>query len=221
MTDKTHHTQIIAVIQDKGGAGKSTILRCIAGWLAKDGARVAIIDTDPQQSCLKWVAKKEIGVDGYEETNDELLGPTIRQLRPDYDVILIDTAGYKSAMAIHAILNADLILIPTKADEDDAMGALKTWNHVLSLAEHKANEGKVQIVYTGVDKNASITDSIRNAIKEQEAPMLDHPLWHRTGFKEMISLGGLPTGAALKALTEFMASIQLAGLIDFYNQKGE
>ena len=45
---------VIAVIQQKGGVGKSTITANVAGELLKKGRTVALIDLDPQESLTIW-----------------------------------------------------------------------------------------------------------------------------------------------------------------------
>ena len=45
---------IIAVIQQKGGVGKSTITANLAGELIEKKLIVRVLDLDPQQSLVSW-----------------------------------------------------------------------------------------------------------------------------------------------------------------------
>ena len=115
--------QVISVVQEKGGAGKTTLLTAIASLMVQDGARIAVIDTDPQRHLEAWARKEKTDLDWLYEEDDEKLIPTVKALKkadPPYDAIFVDTAGFKSAMAMHAIAAANLILIPSKANEADA-----------------------------------------------------------------------------------------------------
>src|SRR3954447_24274998 len=45
---------VVAVAQQKGGAGKSTVAANLAAALAAEGHRVALLDTHPQDSLAPW-----------------------------------------------------------------------------------------------------------------------------------------------------------------------
>ena len=206
--------QVISVVQEKGGAGKSTLLAGLAALMADDGAKVLIIDTDPQKTISSWAEKENSNVDFLYEDDDAKLMPTVAATKNDYDVIFIDTAGFKSVMTVYAISAADLVLIPSKASEPDARGAIKTHAHVQSVSMAQSKEIPAYIILNDVDKMARITNSVKDAIVEQNVPLLKAILWSRTGLKEMMSEGGLPNGTALAALKEVMAELQIRKAIE-------
>lgn len=211
--------QVISVVQEKGGAGKTTLLTALASLMVKDGARVAVIDTDPQLHLAAWAKKEKTDVDWLVVEDDEKLIPTVKALKkkePAYDVIFIDTAGFKSAMAMHAIAAAQLVLIPSKANEADAKGARRTYSHIQSVAETMEKEITALVVMMDVDTHTNITQAITDALDREDVPRLKAMCAHRTGFKEMTSTGSAPDGAARQSVRAVMADMQGRGLIAFY-----
>lgn len=213
-------TQVISLVQEKGGAGKTTLLIALAALMAKDGARVALVDTDPQKSLTNWAEKSDLPIDWHYEENDENLMSVIGALRKSksYDVIWVDTAGFKSVMSIYAINAASLVLIPSKANDADARGAIKTLSHVNSVASSMDKSINARIIMMDVDKNTNITHAVIEAIKGQGAPVMRPLCGHRTGFKEMCSTGSGPDGAAKIEAQSVLAELQREMLIEYYGE---
>jgi len=47
-------TTIISALNQKGGAGKTTMAINLAACLIEQGRRVVVADADPQQSAARW-----------------------------------------------------------------------------------------------------------------------------------------------------------------------
>ncbi|MCB0627568.1 MAG: ParA family protein [Saprospiraceae bacterium] len=216
-------TQVISVVQEKGGAGKTTLLSSLAALMVDDGARVAVIDTDDRRNLEAWAKKGNIDLDWMYEDNDERLIPVVKKLKsadPAYDVIFIDTAGFKSALAIYAITASNLVLIPSKADESNAKAARRTYTHVQSVAESTDKDISGYVVLMDVDSRTNITKAIAEAIDGAGVPRLRAMCFSRTGFKEMQSTGQGPQGAAKAAAQSVLSELQARNLIAYYAEGG-
>ena len=47
---------IVALVNQKGGPGKTTLAMHLAGTLGRRGERVLVVDTDPQATASRWAA---------------------------------------------------------------------------------------------------------------------------------------------------------------------
>lgn len=110
---------IISVLNQKGGAGKTTLATNIAAALQQQGGRVLLVDSDPQGSARDWKAANEknpLAVIGLDRPS---LAKDINLFVKDFDVIVIDGAPQIREMAAAAIRIADVILIPVQPSPYD------------------------------------------------------------------------------------------------------
>ena len=52
--------RVIAIVNQKGGVGKTTLSMNLATHWLRGGQRVAVLDSDPQRSSVRWQARGEI-----------------------------------------------------------------------------------------------------------------------------------------------------------------
>lgn len=106
----------IAVVSQKGGSGKTTLVLHLATSATYHDKFTCIIDTDPQATAAAWGDWR--GGDYQPEvvtTPPARLGKTIQKaVGLGVDLIVIDTPPHADAAAREAIKAADLILIPTR-----------------------------------------------------------------------------------------------------------
>jgi chromosome partitioning protein len=102
---------VIAVVNRKGGSGKSTVAAHLAAWCARQGHSVVLGDADLQQSSRAWLRRRD----------PEL--PTIASLTLDthttlrvprgFDHVVLDTPGGLHGFELARVLMfADAIVMP-------------------------------------------------------------------------------------------------------------
>ncbi|MEG7523602.1 MAG: AAA family ATPase, partial [Chromatiales bacterium] len=102
---------IISVLNQKGGAGKTTLATSLARALQLAGKSVLLVDADPQGSARDWAAANEspsVPVVGLDRA--KLLKNDIRTISSPYDLVVIDGAPQLQEMAAAAISSSDIIL---------------------------------------------------------------------------------------------------------------
>lgn len=116
---------VIAVANQKGGAGKSTLATNLAVMFAADKKKVLLIDADTQQNTsLRWHADRaqyetsvaSLDVCGLTARN---LLPSTQSFRKQYDFIIIDGGARITAEAHAAVGAADYLIVPVKAVKAD------------------------------------------------------------------------------------------------------
>lgn len=102
------HMLTIAVMNFKGGVGKTTLSILLANELAQRGHRVLLSDCDPQNSALAWQswAKSNLMVERVEKIRPK------KTERSDVDMNVLDCPPRYGDQCIAAAIAADVALIP-------------------------------------------------------------------------------------------------------------
>jgi chromosome partitioning protein len=222
--------QVIALVQEKGGSGKSTLLATLSSLMYEDGAKVAVIDSDPLPAASDFVRacnKQSMDIDQIACTDERKLPKLIAGCRKQYDVVFVDTAGVGSKATDHTVQLSDLVLVPVKAARPDAKGFLNTLQTIKAQAELKSVHLGLDdfniptfIVLSDIDARTRVTADVEAQIKlkakEKGIPVLSAKMLHRTGFKEHISVGGTLKGSARSVGREVLAAFQNANALFFY-----
>ena len=105
----------IAIISQKGGAGKTTLALHLATSAALAGRNTAIIDLDPQASAANWGDRRSAELPVVLSAHASRLAHEIRRVEEmEGDLLIIDTAPHSDSAALEAAKAADLILVPCR-----------------------------------------------------------------------------------------------------------
>lgn len=123
---------IIALINQKGGCGKSTSSVHLAYWLQfKQNHQVLLIDADAQKSSSQWVEGMENPIPCQVIQSPDDLLEQIPELVKDYDYLIVDGPASLAEETRAILFRTDLAVIPVQPtgvdlrSASDAMRLLK------------------------------------------------------------------------------------------------
>src|SRR5689334_21100535 len=113
--------KVLTVASTKGGAGKTTIVMALAGTLAAEGLKIAVVDAGPNRADASWAQAVYEGpaIAVLAEADEARLAEAIDRLTPEADLVLIDTAGFGNRAALLGMAAADAVLVPCTPSRAD------------------------------------------------------------------------------------------------------
>lgn len=210
--------KVIALLNQKGGAGKTTLATHLAGELAMDGQRVTLLDADPQGSALDWAQRRaqsgQIRLYGVFGLARDSLHQEAPEIALQTDFVIIDGPPRVAALARSALLAADLVLIPVQPSAYDIwasheMVQLVAEARVFRPALRAAFVINRRVVGTVIGREA------RSALADQPFAALNAEVCQRIVFADSVAAGRLARevahqGAAAREIAALAQAVREA-----------
>lgn len=122
----------VAIISQKGGAGKTTLSVHLVTAASASGHSAAIVDLDPQGTAASWGDRRQADAPEVVSGQAARLAVLIEAAQANgADLLILDTAPNADQTALRAAQVADVVLIPCRAATFD----LEAIQATLTLAE--------------------------------------------------------------------------------------
>ena len=142
--------QIVCLLSQKGGAGKSTVVQSLAVCADQHGQTTLIVELDPQGTLKDWSNRREADHPEVHQTLPQSISDVLDDARArGVDWVFLDTPGHHNPVAAAATQYADVILIPCK------IVSMKDVDAILpTIAEAERARKPAYVLMTQVPPNA-------------------------------------------------------------------
>ena len=210
---------IVALLNQKGGVGKTTLALHLAGEWSREGKRVTLIDADPQDSALDWSAQRAregsprlFGVIGLARDTLHREAP---ELARDVDHVVIDGPPRVATLTRSALLAADLVLIPAQPSPFDGWAS----GEILRLIEEARIFRPLAVARFVLNRCGARTIIAREtaaSLAEHDTPVLAARIGQRVAFADSAQSGRLVAevdDASMAAREIAALALEVAGLL--------
>lgn len=160
----------IMLLNAKGGCGKSTLASNLASYYAVEGYAVGLVDFDPQQSGLEWLAARPehaaeiIGLDGTEED---------MRIPRSLDVVIYDVPAAISGKELTAMVRrAETLIIPVLPSPIDIRAASHFIRDLLLVGKISRKQTKLAVVANRVRENTLVFHKLERFLKSLKIPFV-------------------------------------------------
>ena len=185
---------VITVAQQKGGAGKTTLVAHLAIAFRQLGHSVAIVDIDPQGSLSTWHAARAAALGETGLTHSQITGwrtaSEVDRLARQHDVVVIDSPPHAETEARIAVRAARLVIIPVQPSPMDVWATRPT----LDLAA--TERVKAMLVLNRVPPRGKLTDELSAKLAEMGANLATTRIGNRIAYAAALLNGRSVTEGA-------------------------
>jgi chromosome partitioning protein len=149
----------IAVLNPKGGSGKTTLAVNLAAYFASTGQRAALMDFDPQASTMRWAHKRPddksfiYSVAAFEH-NPKMTRSFQLRMPPDVRFMVADTpAAMNAQRLVQFTRGAHAILVPVLPSDMDIHSVSRLIADLLLIAKVSRRMGRLGVVANRVREN--------------------------------------------------------------------
>ena len=175
---------VIAVANQKGGVGKTTLAMNMAAGLTRQGSCI-VVDADPQRSATMWIELS----DSLREfpakvvpAEDEIKKQII-QLQTEFDYIVIDCPPeIKSDSTMSAIEISQVLLIPLLPSPMDLWASARI-EELIKRVQRVNPTISAFVVLNQIEPRSAMSRGMDGALQEINIPVLRHRLSRRASYR--------------------------------------
>ena len=174
---------VMAIVNQKGGVGKTSIATNLASALARRGPTL-LLDSDPQRSASSWATLNpqhggQLTVQGVDAGS---LAREVGACKNEYGWVVIDCPPGITQVNVEAIRMADFVLIPCKPRVWDVWACMDIVDAVKLRQESNRGSPRAAFVISMGRPRTRFSQSIGEALAELGLPLLQTRTTEREAY---------------------------------------
>ena len=185
---------VVALVSQKGGAGKSTVVMQLAAGLARRGRRVEIVDLDAQESVTRWAeaapadAPFPAKVHRFQADPYDLSDKLAKWCKRA-DVVLLDCPpSIDHPRTLAALNHTDLAIVPVVPSPTDLWSTRAIEQLIHRLQSTRPTLQGV-LLPNRVTRTILASD-VLDVMRDFDLPMLPAALGQRNAYAQSAAIGG-------------------------------
>ncbi len=184
--------KIIAVVNQKGGSGKTTISMQLAGTLGRKPYRVLVVDADAQGTATRWSSTAPenkpfpAAVSNLSHSGNRL-HREVQKYVDQYDFIIIDCPpAVESVIPNAALLIANLAIVPIVPSLADLWAAVGIKQVIDSVSQINP-ELQARLLVNLLKPNTNLSKELMDPIRQFGIDLMQTTIGDRTAYKESVA----------------------------------
>lgn len=174
----------IAVVNSKGGVGKTTLAASLAVRAARDYDRVAVVDMDPQKSAIDWWSRRGRTDNPTVFQAPDTAADAVESLQLNgWDVVFFDTPPAFVAIMEEVIDASDFVLIPVKPSMIDLIGTQD------AVVRARGIGTDFLVVLNDCGPREKVAESARAFLLNHDVPIAETQIAHRVSHITGMTVG--------------------------------
>ena len=180
---------VIAILNPKGGSGKTTVSTNLAHSLYQRGRSVLMVDSDPQGSARDWHAADEanpLPLVALDRPNNI---KTLSTIAAAHDFVVIDGAAKLEDMIAAAIKASDFVLIPVQPSPYDLWAVSDLVEFIKARQEVTDGKPLAAFIISRAMRGTKLGQEIEQALRDYALPVFETHITQRQVYPQTAAEG--------------------------------